>query len=357
MTGLAGTDIAITLDIAEGRVVRVTIVPRRLPPIGALVAGRSAADMLKLVPMLFTLCAAAHGVAAQTAVDAARGIDATPAVRRKRAAAVLSERLVEQLRGVVTGLGLLEQGSVAAAMRELIGASATFAFAANAGVKERLSAVARIELALDRIGITGLNSTDKSVAVHFSPSGNAHLSFRNDLEVIARLARDGARYANAPDIDGAIPETGSWARLCAEAAIDGEPSDRAETAAARLQARLDEIVRMPRGLGAFAAGADDSSLVDVTGYCLGAGRGAAAVETARGRLYHHVELDCDGRVRQFQCLAPTEWNFHPRGPLARMLRGAAVPLDDGGRRAVEQLIAVFDPCVGYQMTVREVANA
>ncbi len=230
MTGLAGTDIAIALDLAEGRVVRVSIVPRRLPSIGALVAGRSAADMLKLVPMLFTLCAAAHGVAAQTAVDAARGIDATPAVRRKRAAAVLSERLVEQLRGVVTGLGLLEQGSVAAAMRELISASATFAFAANAGMKERLSAIVRIELALDQIGITRLNSTDKSVAVRFSPSGKAYLSFRDDLEVIARMARDGARYANAPDIDGAIPETGSWARLCAEAAIDGEPSDRIASA-------------------------------------------------------------------------------------------------------------------------------
>jgi coenzyme F420-reducing hydrogenase alpha subunit len=357
MTGLAGTGIAITLDLAEGRVARVGIVPRPLPPIGALVSGRAAADMLKLVPMLFTLCAAAHGVAAQTAVDAARGIDATPAERRKRAAAVLSERLVEQLRSVVTGLGLLEQGPVAAAMRELISASAIFALAANAGVKERLSAIARIELALDQIGITRLNVTDKNAAVRFSPSGTSYLSFRDDLEVIARLTRDGARYASAPDIDGAIPETGSRARLCAEAAIDGEPGERADTAAARLQARLDEIVRMPRSLRAFAAGADDLSLAEVTGYCLGAGRGAAAVETARGRLYHHVELDCDGRVRRFQCLAPTEWNFHPRGPLARMLHGAAVPSDDGGRRAVERLIAAFDPCVGYQMTVREVADA
>lgn len=357
MTERAGADIDIVLDLAEDRIASVRIVPRQLPPIGALVADRPAADMLKLVPMLFTLCAAAHGVAAQTAVDAARGVDATPEVRRKRAAAVLSERLVEQLRGVVTGLGLLEQRPVAVAMRELISASATFAFAANAGTKERLGAIERIERALDQIGIIRLNPTDEGVEVRFSPSGKAYLSFRDDLEVIVRLARDGARYANAPDIDGAIPETGSWARLCAKAAIDGEPSERADTAAARLQARLDEIARMPHGLRAFAAGADDSSLADVTGYCLGAGSGAAAVETARGRLYHHVELDRNGRVRRFQCLAPTEWNFHPRGPLARMLRGAAVPLDDGGRRAVEQLIAVFDPCVRYKMTVREVADA
>jgi coenzyme F420-reducing hydrogenase alpha subunit len=309
--------------------------------------------MLKLVPRLFTLCAAAHGVAAQTAVDAARGIDIAPEVRRQRAAAVLSERLVEQLRGVVTGLRLLEQGPVAAATRDLIRASATFASAANTDLPERLSAIDLIERALDQIGITGLNPADNSSSVGFSPAGTAYLTARDDLEIIARLARDGARYATAPDLDGAVPETGPWARLRAE----GQPGDRQDTAAARLQARLDEIVRMPRMLSALAAGEDDLSLADVTGYGLGEGRGAAAVETARGRLYHHVELDADGRVSRFQCLAPTEWNFHPRGPLARMLRGAVVPLDRGGRDAVEQLIAAFDPCVGYKVTVREVADA
>jgi Nickel-dependent hydrogenase len=357
MTMPAGSDIDIALDLADHRVVAIRIVPRRLPPIGALVAGRPAAEMLKLVPRLYTLCAAAHGVAAQTAVDAARDIDVAPEVRRQRVAAVLAERLVEQSRGVVTGLGLLEQGSVAAAMRELIRASAAFAYAANAATTERLSAIARIELALDQIGITRLNPTDDSAAARFSPSGKAYLSFRDDREVIARLARDGARYANAPDIAGAVPETGPWARLGAATAIDGQPSDRDETVAARLQARLDEIVRMPCCLRALAAGEDDSSLADVTGYCLGDGNGAAAVETARGRLYHHVELDRDGGVRRFQCLAPTEWNFHPRGPLVRMLRGAAVVLDRGGRTAVEQLVAAFDPCVGYRVTVREVADA
>jgi hypothetical protein len=70
-----------------------------------------------------------------------------------------------------------------------------------------------------------------------------------------------------------------------------------------------------------------------------------------------VRLDAEGRVRRFQCLAPTEWNFHPRGPLARMLRGATVALDRGGRDAIARLIAAFDPCVGYRLAVRELADA
>jgi hypothetical protein len=273
--------------------------------------------------------------------------------------AVLSERLVEQLRGVVTGLGLLERPSVAAAMRELIRASAIFATAANAGLPERSSAIDLIERALDQIGITGLDQMDHSASVRFSPSGTACLSVDNDFEIIARLAREDARYAAAPDLNGAVLETGPWARLHAGAATNARPIDLTESAAARLRARLDEIVRTPRMLHGLATGDDDPSLADaaVTGYCLGGGRGAAALETARGRLYHHVELDVDGRVSRFQCLAPTEWNFHPRGPLARMLRGATVRFDRGGRDAVEQLVAAFDPCVGYKVTVREVADA
>ncbi len=353
MTVPAGMDIDIALDLAEGRVVDVRITPRRLPPVSALVVGRPAGEMLKLVPRLHTLCAAAHGIAAQTAVEAARGVDVAPEVRRRRAAAVLAERLVEQLRGVVTGMRLLEQRSVATAVRELIRASATFAPAANAGVPERLSAIDLIERALDWIGIAGLNPMDNHAFVHFSPSGTAWLTARDDLDIIARLARDGAGYAAEPDLGGAVPETGPWARLRAE----NQLADRQASAAVRLQARLDEIVRMPQMLRALTTGEDDLSLADVTGYCLGEGGGAAAVETARGRLHHHVELDAAGRVRRFQCLAPTEWNFHPHGPLVRMLRGAVVPLDRGGQDAVEQLIAAFDPCVGYKVTVREVADA
>lgn len=358
MTAPAGADIDIALDLAEDRVVGVRIVPRRLPPIGALVAGRPAAEMLKLVPRLFTLCATAHGAAAQTAVDAARGISVPAALRRQRSAAVLAERLVEQLRGLVIASELLKQGAVVTAMRELIAAAAAFAPAADPGIPGRLGAISRIELALDQIGVGRLDLAE-SPAARFSFSGTASLSDGKDREVIARLARDGADYTGAPDLDGVVPETGSWARLRADAGNNDPPGVRAETAAARFQARRDEIVRIPGMLRKFALDDDDLSPADrsVIGYGLGEGGGAAAVETARGRLYHHVELDADGRVSRFQCLAPTEWNFHPRGPLARMLRGSTVALDRGGPAAVEQLVAAFDPCVGYRVTIREFTDA
>ncbi|MDF3809539.1 hypothetical protein P3G22_04465, partial [Rhodopseudomonas sp. BAL398] len=63
-----GADIDIALLLDDGRVADVGIVPRRLPALGKLLAGREVAQMLVLLPRLFALCSTAHRVAAQTAV-------------------------------------------------------------------------------------------------------------------------------------------------------------------------------------------------------------------------------------------------------------------------------------------------
>ena len=47
-------------------------------------------------------------------------------------------------------------------------------------------------------------------------------------------------------------------------------------------------------------------------------RGRALVETARGLLMHEIVLDGD-TVAEYFIVAPTEWNFHPQGPLAGWL--------------------------------------
>ncbi len=78
--------------------------------------------------------------------------------------------------------------------------------------------------------------------------------------------------------------------------------------------------------------------------------GISQVEAARGRLVHRVEIE-QGRICQYQILAPTEWNFHPRGVLVQSLQ----ELDGKDRQELEQLahliINTFDPCVGYQLSV------
>jgi Ni,Fe-hydrogenase I large subunit len=72
----------------------------------------------------------------------------------------------------------------------------------------------------------------------------------------------------------------------------------------------------------------------------------AWVETSRGRLHHFVALQ-DGRLRRYRILAPTEWNFHPRGVAAALL--AALPPGAGLRARAERVVHVVDPCVGCRI--------
>jgi Ni,Fe-hydrogenase I large subunit len=70
-----------------------------------------------------------------------------------------------------------------------------------------------------------------------------------------------------------------------------------------------------------------------------------------------LKLGPDRQISAYAILAPTEWNFHPRGPLIEALAGAEVGTGEEARRRVSRLIAVFDPCVSFDVRVQEAANA
>ncbi len=84
----------------------------------------------------------------------------------------------------------------------------------------------------------------------------------------------------------------------------------------------------------------------------GAGRGSGLgwVETARGLLVHRVTLEA-GRITGYRIVAPTEWNFHPRGAFARGALGIAAPDEAGIAERVRWLVASLDPCVGVRLEV------
>jgi hypothetical protein len=78
------------------------------------------------------------------------------------------------------------------------------------------------------------------------------------------------------------------------------------------------------------------------------GRGRALVETARGLLMHEIVLDGE-RIADYFIVAPTEWNFHPQGPIAGWLKGR----DAGNREALNafaaRAVAALDPCVRWEL--------
>lgn len=78
--------------------------------------------------------------------------------------------------------------------------------------------------------------------------------------------------------------------------------------------------------------------------------GLSQVNAARGRLVHRAVVD-QHRIRRYQVLAPTEWNCHPRGVLAKSLSALDSQNANTVRKQAALLITAIDPCVGYSLEV------
>lgn len=363
--------IDVNIALSRGRVAEVEIGARRPTGFGRLAHGRTGEEVVALLPRLFVLCAAAQSVAGVTAIEAARGAAGCEASVRRRAVAVVAERMIELLRGTLVALAGDGFDRFAPALRQVFAA----ARALGAGSAPDVTAIAALESALDAVGLpagcfAGQEAFDRWIDGPSAIAGllrplmrsNSTLGFvldpldaDADILVGEHLRADGTAYAARPVLDGRVPETGALARNAGHPLLAA--LDVGDGATVRLLARMVEVRAAPELLCRLLGG--DSQAADgvLRSYRLGDGLGLAAVECARGRLHHLVALDADGRVARLEILAPTEWNFHPQGPLARALHGAALDADDAARGHVERLVAAFDPCVAYRVRIAEAGYA
>jgi Ni,Fe-hydrogenase I large subunit len=119
----------------------------------------------------------------------------------------------------------------------------------------------------------------------------------------------------------------------------------------RLLARLAELAAIPGQLRRWSERLDSAADAKAArGVRRATGVGVGQVEAARGRLIHRVEIR-DETVRGYQILAPTEWNFHPRGVVARGLAALGSGDAETLRQQAALLIDAVDPCVGYDLRV------
>lgn len=81
------------------------------------------------------------------------------------------------------------------------------------------------------------------------------------------------------------------------------------------------------------------------------GEGIGVMEAARGKLMHRIALS-QGRIGHYQIVAPTEWNFHPRGAASRAL--ARLPFRSAAACVAQArvLICAIDPCVTYDLDIQ-----
>lgn len=157
---------------------------------------------------------------------------------------------------------------------------------------------------------------------------------------LAHRALDEPAFCAMPDWRGVPAETGAIARVHRQPPVAEWIARRGRGMGARLLARLYELAALPDQM---QTGGIQALKAWSIGEGVSEGIGIAGVETARGLLFHVARLHA-GKVADYRILAPTEWNFHPAGPLAQALTGL---------RATKELARLvsrsLDPCVGFEV--------
>ncbi len=328
-----------------------------------LLAGKPVDEALALVPRLFSICGRAQGIAAQLAAEAARGADdGTPVAERTRAleAEIAQEYLWRALIDWPQSVDREPETEALAAVRSAFaGDGPASARAVREVIETRIlggdaddwlaSHVPAFEMWIARAPTAAAQ-----LAAEVQRDGPRHgasatpllpaLNAANAARLVAALEAD-SDFERLPQIDGRPAETGAVARMHAVPLVAALAAAYGRSILVRLVARLAELARLASGRV--------SALPLLGRWRCAPGRGLGWVETARGLLVHLIELDGD-RVKRYRIVAPTEWNFHPRGAFAAGLAGAYAASEIELRRRTHWLAQALDPCVAYRV---EIANA
>lgn len=392
--GVEGS-LRIRVEVKAGVIVSVALNSTRPVDACSILVGRPLDEAMALLPRLFSLCGSAQAVAGLTAVEAALGLVPSPpqiAARQILVAAEALEQtvwrlLIDGLRciGVSPALEALKRlRRVLASLRPLLfpdpvwmrvgGARLTPDWAGLAAAldeieqsadqavlgrtptedspwQDRADFEAWVRAAASPAAVT-LRWVNERGLANFGRSAVEPLPAFDPPLLARRLANDAEyTFCARPDYAGAVGETGALARCWAHPLVAALRADHGNGLLVRLTARLVECSALVAKLRewARAVSAEHPETLDAE---TADGSGLGVVECARGRLVHWLAV-AEGRVSAYRILAPTEWNFHPEGPLARGLAGARVGEGAMVRQVVELLVMALDPCVGCELAIKE----
>lgn len=355
--------IDVRLRQQAGRVTGVDIRSTRPQLARKLMAGRTPEEAADLVGLVFSLCGQAQRAAAQAACRAALGeanetADATPVLME-----LVREHAWRLLLDWPQEVGQAPDMASLLALRQA--PPEHFASTLENLLRDQLLGEApAVWLARDLAGLEawikqGATLPARLFAQLFATLGegpDAGISqaqllpelsaWNNEMATaLAHRTLDDPAFCNLPDWRGAPAETGAIARTHRHPLLAEWIARRGRGMGARLLARLHELADLPyqmqvggtHTLKAWSIGEGESECV-----------GIAGVETSRGLLFHVASLR-DGKVADYRILAPTEWNFHPVGPLAQALMGL-----DASKEQARLVSRSLDPCVAFGV---EIVNA
>lgn len=196
---------------------------------------------------------------------------------------------------------------------------------------------------------TGLIAEDISHAWMLGPERGLH-PYDGVTTPDPEMAR-GYTWCKAPRLEGAPAEVGALARQV----VSGHPlaldlAGRGGNVEARIVARFLEVALLVPAMERWLREIRSDDTFIQHGKIPDRAEGAGLVEAARGALGHWLKVE-DGRIANYQIIAPTTWNFSPRdangqpGPLETALKGAKVRDGETEPIAVQHIVRSFDPCM------------
>lgn len=297
---LASVEGSILIELArsEAGACVPTITSSRPFNLPATFVGKQAEAVPTTVGLLFSLCGRAQTAASLGALEAATGVYPSQAALAARAHAVNAETVRE--------LALRNASSITQQMKALVTSSHALGNAAKPAFV--------------------LGAQDAP-------------DFSADLPSLALQAPDSTAIADDHGVAMLLPTDLDWANLLPVDASDSGLAD----------------VPTVDGLPRMTTGEMPDTDAPFYAYQVGsAGSGIAAVRTARGLLCHGVRV-AGGLVTAYRITAPTEWNFHPRGVVAQLLK--RLPKDADWPTEARKIVNAIDPCVAAHIHLQESTHA
>jgi Ni,Fe-hydrogenase I large subunit len=363
-----GLSLRVGLD-PHCRAPRVELRSQRPVEASRVLIGKPVEAAATLIPLLFSLCGHAQGIAARRAVEAALGQHPSQEQEETRQRIVATEAAQELAVPMVLdwpsaqGIDEAQRLNRARALR----AAAATVFARGQGTDGQ-SAARHMAEAIER----AMGLVDGAVEAAEQAEALMTALVGRPLEMPCRplpplSAQQGADLMRDPAA-GVLPQAPLWQGAPAESGPmatwvqrQGKGDAGRGGLAIRAQARRQELIDItqflrspegqivaPPGVSAPFAWSEEK----------GCGLGVAS--SARGTLIHRVRLE-KGLVADWMIVAPTEWTCHPAGVLpqaaqrwAEELMGQghdlAQPVGQGLlRQGLEWLVRVMDPCVPCQI--------
>jgi uptake hydrogenase large subunit len=339
----------------DARVAGAEVEIRSLDP-GRVVLDLQPEQAVAVVARLYAICGEAQRIAAQSALEAARGEHPAAALTQQRSLCIRAEAGREHLwRLLIDWPKLLRQPS-----HESLYAVWHRHLSVRGGSLQPLRHDAALLL-------QKLIGTASSEWTSIRTSGELDDWFARQHGIAARLLAALAGEGSAPEpgpLDRqrfislhsadicarpASAETGALARQHARPLVADVLRHRGAGAFARVLARVLETVDFLNRLESGGLGWLEADAHAPDHRSEGAnGQGRAWVETARGVLLHEVDLK-RGRVARYLVRAPTQINFSPGGICAQQLQHLTAHTTEEALAQAARTILGLDPCLPFEI--------